>query len=153
MSSLKQRQVQGSGQHLRLSGPAHQAATEHALAGYPHEVVGVLAGSRRDRRVDRAVPLTNRSADRAADRYEVDPLELMKVERTLEAQGLDVLGYYHSHPDHPAMYSDTDQDLAWPDLAYLILSVRGPSPQVEQLRCWRLAEDRTQMLEDHLLLP
>lgn len=153
MSSLTLRQVRPSGATLTLAADAAQDIVAHALRGYPLEVVGVLAGSRLEGRVHRALPLTNRSSDRAADRYEVDPMELLKAERTLEAQGLDILGYYHSHPDHPAMYSDTDQDLAWPGMAYLILSVRGPAPTLAEQRCWRLDEDRTQMLEDTLLLP
>lgn len=154
MSSLAQRTVRPSGTTLRLLAPAAAAIRDHALAGYPHEVVGILAGDRGTGTISEAAPLENRSPDRARDRYQVDGLELLKAERSLESRGLDIVGYYHSHPDHPAMYSDTDRDLALPHMAYLIAAVRGDSfaaPTLVETRCWRLREDRSEMLEDHLL--
>ncbi len=158
MSSRIQRTVSPSGQSVELLPQAAAAIQAHALGGYPHEVVGILAGHRGSGRVSQIHRLVNRRQDRAADRYEVDPLALMKAERSLEAEGLEIVGYYHSHPDHPAMYSDTDRDLALPEMAYLIASVGSTSngvstPQLLELRCWRLRDDRGEMLEDHLLAP
>lgn len=155
MSSLLNRDVQPSGTTLAIEPGARRAIEAHAVDGYPHEIVGILAGDRGTGRITAAEPLQNTNTDRAADRYQVDPLALMKAERALESQGLDIVGYYHSHPDHPAMYSDTDRDLALPHMAYLIASVRssdGP-PRVAELRSWRLRDDRSEMDEDALLLP
>lgn len=158
MSSRIQRDVGPSGRTVQLLPQAAAEVRTHAQAGYPHEVVGILAGHRDSGRVSRVQRLVNTRADRAADRYEVDPLALMKAERALEAEGFEIVGYYHSHPDHPAMYSDTDRDLALPEMAYLIASISGarngdPAPRVMELRCWRLCGDRGEMLEDSLLFP
>lgn len=149
MSSWKKRSVIASGTTLYLSPSAWERIHEHAKTGYPHEVVGVLAGRRDDGEIAQATPLQNQSQSRPGDRYTVDGLELMRTERALEAQGLEIVGYYHSHPDHPAMYSDTDRDLALPTMAYLITSVR--QGVVGDTRCWRLRADRTEMDEDRLV--
>lgn len=113
----------------------------HAREGYPHEVVGILAGS--DSRVTRVHPLVNERADSAHNRYKVSGLTLMKAEQALEDQGLTVLGYYHSHPDHPARYSDYDRDHALPNLSYVIVSVQ--QGEVADTLSWRLRDDRSAM--------
>lgn len=133
---------------LSVSPAALEALHTHARAGYPHEVVGVLAG--RGGRVTRAVALVNERADRPEDRYEVSGLTLHRVETALEDEGLEVLGYYHSHPDHPATYSAFDRDHALPTLAYLITSVAGGA--VADTRAWRLRADRSAMDEDPIHL-
>ncbi|RME20529.1 MAG: M67 family peptidase [Deltaproteobacteria bacterium] len=152
MSSLRPRQVRPSGHTLVLTAPARDAIEWHARQGYPHEVVGILAGA--PGRVEVVQPLDNLDAERPGDRYRVDGLALMRAEQALERQGLAIIGYYHSHPDHPAMYSDTDRDLALPNMAYLITAVAGGQPPtIVGHRCWRLAEDRSEMTEDTLVLP
>ena len=80
------------------------AIAAHARSGYPHEICGVLVGTAHDGvvRVARAVPVTNRETERPAVRYQIAPEDLIDVQRSVRAEGLDVVGYYHSHPDHPA---------------------------------------------------
>ncbi len=152
MSSLKHRDVRPSGTTLCL--PPEQLARlhAHALAGYPHEVVGILAGSRAAGLVSRVVPLYNERATDASRRYQVSGLVVMKAELALDGEGLDVLGYYHSHPDHPAMYSDTDRDLALPNMSYLITAVHGhdDGPRIVDTKIWRLREDRSEMDQETL---
>ena len=154
MSSLAARDVRPSGTTLRLAPGQMDRLRAHAAQGYPHEIVGILAGDRAALRVTRAVPLVNERAADARTRYQVDGLLLMRAEQRLEAEGLEVVGYYHSHPDHPAMYSDTDRDLALPGMSYLIVSVRGAAggPAVAEARSWRLREDREQMDEEAILV-
>jgi proteasome lid subunit RPN8/RPN11 len=118
----------------------------HAEEGFPHEVVGILAGSRAVHRVTRVVALINERADSPANRYHVSGLTLMRAEQALEADGLDVVGYYHSHPDHPSQYSEFDRDHALPAMSYLIVSVRGGRVATEQ--SWRLRDDRSAMDEE-----
>jgi proteasome lid subunit RPN8/RPN11 len=115
----------------------------HAREGYPHEVVGILAGDARTRTVQRALGLVNERADSPRNRYAVGPLALQRAEQGLEAEGLTVLGYYHTHPDHPAQYSAYDRDHAWPNLSYVILSV--VAGEVVDTLAWRLREDRSAM--------
>lgn len=115
----------------------------HAREGYPHEVVGILAGRRDGNAVDRVHPLINERADSPENRYRVGGLVLLRAEQSLEAEGFEVVGYYHSHPDHPARYSDYDRDHALPNMSYMIVSVRGGD--VADTLSWRLREDRTAM--------
>jgi len=128
---------------LRIS--ALELARLHRLAagGYPHEVCGILAGRRADREVLEVVPLVNERADSPANRYRVDGLLVMKAEQELEARGLEVVGYYHSHPDHPSRYSDYDREHALPNMSYAIVSVMAG--EVAETACWRLSEDRSVM--------
>lgn len=115
----------------------------HTVAGYPHEVVGILAGNRARQDVTRVMTLQNERADTPENRYVVSGLVLSKAEAALEAEGLEVVGYYHSHPDHPARYSDYDRDHALPNMVYLIVSVvKG---EVADTMGWRLREDRSAM--------
>jgi proteasome lid subunit RPN8/RPN11 len=119
----------------------------HAREGYPFEVVGLLAGDATGRRVTRVVPLVNERADSPRNRYVVSGLVVARAEAAVEADGLTVLGTYHTHPDHPARWSDYDRDHALPNLSYVIVSVQGGdgTPTVVDTRCWRLREDRTTM--------
>ncbi|MDP2311832.1 MAG: M67 family metallopeptidase [Pseudomonadota bacterium] len=118
----------------------------HACAGYPHEVVGILAGRRADNVVTTVVSLVNERADSPANRYHVSALVLYRAEQSLEAEGLEVVGYYHSHPDHPARYSDFDRDHALPNMSYVITSV--VAGRIADTRSWRLRDDRTAMDEE-----
>ena len=155
MSSLTPRPLSPSGTTLTVPARELDRLHDHAVEGYPHEVVGLLAGDRQTGAVARVQPLENATADDPARRFEVSGLTLMKAERALEAEGLDVVGYYHSHPDHPASWSDTDRDQALPTMSYVIAAVHGPDgPQgdgvatrVVDTRAWRLRDDRSAM--DH----
>jgi proteasome lid subunit RPN8/RPN11 len=133
---------------LALNIPRAQLETlhSHAREGYPHEVVGILAGP--PGRVDRVVALVNERADSPQNRYLVSAMTLFRAEQRLEAEGLAVLGYYHSHPDHPALYSDFDRDHALPNLSYVITAVHGG--QIVDTRSWRLRDDRSAMDEEPL---
>jgi proteasome lid subunit RPN8/RPN11 len=114
----------------RLSGEAAERA--------PEECCGVLLG-RRSGRVG-VVAATRGAANLARDRrrrYVVDPAVLIASARSARELGLQVLGYYHSHPRGDAEPSAEDFSNAWPDMSYLILG-RGPTADA---RCWRLAAD------------
>lgn len=115
----------------------------HAEAGYPHEVCGILAGSRESWEVTEVLPLVNERADSPANRYKVGGLVLMRAEQALEARGLEVVGYYHSHPDHPSQYSEFDRDHALPNMSYPIVSVLDGA--VAETASWRLTDDRSRM--------
>lgn len=129
--------------NLRIPKQELRWLHQHAEEGYPHEVVGILAGDKATQRVQHVEPLRNERADSAHNRYRVSGLVLMRAEQALEAKGFDILGYYHSHPDHPAQYSDYDRDHALPNLSYLIVSVvKG---KAQDTLSWRLCEDRSAM--------
>lgn len=112
-----------------------------ATDGYPHEVCGLLLGRRQSGRVEvREVrSAANLVTDRARDRYLLDPVEFLRADRDARDAGLEILGFWHTHPDHPARPSETDKAQAWQGYVYLILSVseRG----VEEMRGWCLVDD------------
>lgn len=130
---------------MTLTIPRAELARLHAHAqeGFPHEVVGILAGTRADNTVTRVAVLVNERADSAHNRYTVSGLVLQRAEQKLVDEGLEIVGYYHSHPDHPAQYSDFDRDHAWPNMSYVIVSVL--SGVASNTLSWRLREDRTAM--------
>lgn len=133
---------------LRITKDEMHRLQEHACEGYPHEVVGILAGSRDERHVTHVVPLINERAD-TRNRYKVSGLLLMRKERELENSGLEIVGYYHSHPDHPSRYSQFDQDHALPNMSYLIAAVHNG--KIHQTQSWRLRDDRTAMDEENII--
>ena len=86
------------------------AMIEEARAGYPLEVCGVLLG--RGPFVHAVVPVPNREVTRPRVRYQIAPEDLARIQREGREVGLDIVGYYHSHPDHPSRPSDTDRAFA-----------------------------------------
>ncbi len=128
--------------NLRIAQQELDKLKAHASEGYPHEVVGILAGQRSESVVTHVHPLINERAE-TRNRYRVDGLILMKAERQLEAEGLEIIGYYHSHPDHPAQYSDYDRDHALPNMSYVICSVLNG--RVAKTLSWVLQEDPSSM--------
>ncbi|HVR69395.1 MAG TPA: M67 family metallopeptidase [Vicinamibacteria bacterium] len=91
-----------------------EAILSHARGGYPFEVCGVLLGRGSDgaRRVDEVVAVANRETEAPRVRYQIAPEDLIRIQREAREQGREILGYYHSHPDHPARPSETDRRIA-----------------------------------------
>ena len=121
----------------------------HACEGYPHEVVGILAGNRSNNTVTEVKTLINERGD-TNNRYKVGALTLMRAEQELEGKGLEIVGYYHSHPDHPSQYSEYDREHALPNMSYLIVSIVKKQENTKQ--SWRLTEDRNLMIEEEIVL-
>ncbi len=113
---------------------------EDAAAAYPAECCGILIGLARDSTVliSSLHATENRWAARACDRYEVDPREILRLDRSAESQGKKVIGFYHSHPDHPPLPSPTDLRYAWPGYVYLIVATTGTSETA--VRAWKYDE-------------
>ena len=109
-------------------------------AGYPEEVCGLLVGHTTDEDVDvvRAVPARNLETSRRQDRFKLAPDDWLATENKARAEGLEIIGIWHSHPDHPARPSQTDLKAAWEGYAYLIVSVTARG--IADVRSWRLVE-------------
>ncbi len=124
---------------LLLPPGVHAELEVLVRAGYPDETCGLLLGQYVAGicRVLSQHPAHNLNRERAADRFELDPLDFLAAERAAEAAGIQVVGVWHSHPDHPARPSEIDRALAWPGWSYVILSVTAEA--VVDLRSWRLA--------------
>ena len=116
----------------------------HGREAYPHECCGALIG--RTSRVTLAMALPNKTEDGPRRRFLVRPTDYRAAERHASDLGAMLLGFYHSHPDHPARPSQYDLDQAWPSFAYVILAVRSGEPQA--MTSWRLREDRSAFDEE-----
>ena len=112
--------------------------------GYPEEVCGVLVGRVHDggvRLVEDVIPLRNERNEQRTHRYLIGPDEFRRAEAEATAQSREILGFYHSHPDHPALPSSFDKEHAWPWYAYVIVPVQ--TGVAGRPRAWRLADDRS----------
>jgi proteasome lid subunit RPN8/RPN11 len=122
----------------------------HAQIAYPEECCGILMGRPLRGRdgvfVERVLGVPNGHADDRRRRFSIAPETLLAAQREARRIGLEIVGYYHSHPDQPARPSEHDREHAWPGLSYLIVSVNGR--EVAETRSWRLAEDRSVFEEE-----
>jgi len=128
---------------LHLGGVEARRIHEHVRRAYPAEGCGVLLG-RVDgdvRRVLRAFLAENRSEEDRPDRYRIDPGDLLVADREGREAGLDMVGFFHSHPDRAPTPSAVDLDRAWPYYVYVIVGLE--KGRVGETRAWRLAADRS----------
>ncbi len=123
---------------LWLPRALHRRIEQWATADYPHEACGLLVGREEGGRAQamRVTAARNLNRDRPRDRYLLDPEDFLAADRSARADGLDVVGFWHSHPDHPASPSATDLEVAWTDYSYLIITT--PAKGAGELRSWRL---------------
>jgi len=111
---------------LRLPRTVYDAIRAHGQETYPHECCGALLGESTPEGwvVTANVRAGNTRTDSAHNRYQIAPAELVKIERDASKQGLDIAGFYHSHPDHPAQWSQTDfAEAHWLGCVYVITEV------------------------------
>jgi proteasome lid subunit RPN8/RPN11 len=144
---------------IELKNKQLESIRLHGAKEYPNECCGMLLGHAdgefkevlevvplRNLRHDSArahelLPLDDPGRESEKNRFLIDPLEQLRVEREARERSLDVLGYYHSHPDHPARPSNYDRDHAWPWYSYVIVSIeRG---EAAEMTSWVLSEDRS----------
>ena len=134
---------------LKISPELADKIRAHGAQTYPHECCGALLGRDTevaDRQVCREIhalhPLVNRRDDSPNNRFSVTSQDVLDAEKAARQQGLEVVGWYHSHPDHPARPSQYDRDHAWPWYSYIIVSVANRVP--EEMTSWRLTDDRSE---------
>jgi proteasome lid subunit RPN8/RPN11 len=112
---------------LRIHYIDYEALRAHGEETYPNECCGVLLGKNiagEGNHVQQIVRAGNTRTDSAHNRYNIAPQELVKIQRQARGLGLDIVGFYHSHPDHPAQWSKTDfAEAHWLGCSYLITSV------------------------------
>ena len=135
---------------LWISSHLAEKIRAHGVETYPHECCGALLG--RDRELETGTqtkpvreilglfPLINRRDDSPRNRFSVTSEDVREAEKAATQQGLDVVGWYHSHPDHPARPSEFDREHAWPWYSYIIVSIHNAAPQ--DMTSWRLNDDR-----------
>ena len=128
---------------LLLPANLEQEIRDHGAKDYPNECCGAILGIDGDagREVRSLFPLINRRDDSPRNRFSITPEDFRAAERAAAKRGLDLLGWYHSHPDHPARPSEFDREHAWPWYSYMIVSVDAGTPK--DLTSWRLDDDRS----------
>jgi proteasome lid subunit RPN8/RPN11 len=141
---------------LVLTDEIFRQIEREGAASYPHECCGAMlgkdvgSGASARRIVSRLEPMRNSyAADEQYHRFSLDPRELMEIEKKIEGSGLAVLGFYHSHPDHPARPSETDRKNAWPYYSYAIVSIAKGQPA--DLTSWQLDEATEQFRPEEVV--
>jgi proteasome lid subunit RPN8/RPN11 len=133
-------------EHLRLEGQIAAAIRSHGVETYPNECCGALIGS--EGVVRHVAPLPNTTEEGARRRFLIRPSDYKFVEEEAKRLNQELLGFYHSHPDHPARPSQYDLDHAWPTFAYIIVAVA--SAVAADMTVWYLQEDRSRFEEGSL---
>ena len=131
-----------SGHVLQLRHDLAAKIQAHGMETYPHECCGAILGRDVDgrREVLGLLPLANRRDDSPRNRFEVTPGDVQLAEKTAAEKKIELIGWYHSHPDAPARPSDFDREHAWPWYSYIIVSVQSGMPR--EMNSWRLQDDR-----------
>ena len=131
---------------LIVSSDVEQSIRAHGQETYPHECCGALVG--KDDIVTSVVALPNTTEEGPRRRFLVRPSDYRQAERRASETGGELLGFYHSHPDHPAKPSQYDLDHAWPTFAYIIVSVMNGA--AGDMTVWYLKQDRSSFEEGSL---
>ena len=134
-------------------GDQHRNEIEaHGERDYPHECCGLLLGRFSPdgaKVVVETYPISNAREEAAKrNRFLIRPEELLRGEQHAARNGLEVVGFYHSHPDHPAVPSAYDLEHAWPVYSYIVVSVR--SGAAVDLRSWEMEPDRSKFTEEKI---
>jgi proteasome lid subunit RPN8/RPN11 len=142
-------------QSLWISAHLADKIRAHGAETYPHECCGALLGrdsemeknrpevdenAEAPRQVLKLFPLANRNGESPRNRFMVTAEDVRSAEAEARRENLEVVGWYHSHPDHPARPSEFDREHAWPWYSYIIVSVKHGA--AEDMTSWRLNDDR-----------
>lgn len=138
---------------IRVTQELLTAIKEHGIRDYPYECCGLLLGRFRDdaKVVSEAYPISNAREESAKrNRFLIEPAELMRGERYARGKDLEVVGFYHSHPDSPAVPSQYDLEHAWPTYSYII--VKTTADAATDLFSWEQEPDRSRFNEEEIIL-
>jgi proteasome lid subunit RPN8/RPN11 len=139
---------------IQLAAQQRTEIAAHGERDYPYECCGLLLGSFSDESGSKVCseiyPISNaREEEAKRNRFLIRPEELMLGEKYAVSKGLDVVGFYHSHPDDRAVPSAYDLDHAWPVYSYIVVSVMGG--RAEDLFSWEMQPDRSRFNEEEIL--
>jgi len=139
---------------LKLAQALYDALRDHGEETYPHECCGVLLGEMDGdtRTVTSTVRAGNTRTDSAHNRYNIDPKDLIRIQREGRSRGEEIIGFYHSHPDHPARWSQTDfAEAHWFGCSYVITSVeKGKAATTNSFELTGFDEADKQFLDEKI---
>lgn len=137
---------------IQLGQEHHSEIASHGERDYPYECCGLLLGNFKGdgwKVVSEVYPISNAREEAAKrNRFLIRPEELLRGERHAVARDLEIVGFYHSHPDHPAVPSPYDLEHAWPVYSYVVVSVGAGA--AGDLRSWEMASDRSRFDEEEI---
>ena len=135
---------------IRISEEHIQAIRDHGRESYGDEACGVIYGRSRngDKDVQAIVPLANSRDGQRHRRFLITPKDYQRAESEASARGMELLGFYHSHPNHPAVPSPYDLEHAWPFFSYVIVSVWKGEPR--EVRSFVMNEERDRFAEEEI---
>lgn len=138
---------------LRLMYADYQAMRTHGEETYPNECCGILLGKADEaggNEVQAVLRAGNTRVDSAHNRYHISPVELIQAQRVGRESGLDIIGFYHSHPDHPTQWSATDfAEAHWIGCSYVITAVeRGKAAVTNSFRLAGTSEDDKSFVDE-----
>jgi proteasome lid subunit RPN8/RPN11 len=139
---------------LRISHADYESLRAHGEQTYPYECCGVLLGRAEGdtNAVHQIVPAGNTRVDSAHNRYSISPVELIRIQRQARALELDLVGFYHSHPDHPAQWSVTDiAEAHWLGCSYVITRVAKGAADVTNSFLLRGTSEDDKHFEDEAI--
>jgi proteasome lid subunit RPN8/RPN11 len=138
---------------VNISPDLVEKMLEEAKAAYPFECCGILVGSNgAEKEIHEICPVENKNKVRAHDRYEIDSKKFDVIDREAAKKGLNIIGIYHSHPDHPAEPSAFDKDCAcaWREYSYIIVSIRNK--EETEIRSWCFDAETKSVEEEELII-
>lgn len=137
---------------IRLGSQHRTAIFAHGERDYPYECCGLLLGEfdqQGGKVVTETYPISNAREEAAKrNRFLIRPEELMRGEKYAIGKGIEVVGFYHSHPDHPAVPSQYDLEHAWPTYSYIVVAVQAGV--AKDFRSWEMEPDRTRFNEEEI---
>ncbi|MGB9736142.1 MAG: Mov34/MPN/PAD-1 family protein [bacterium] len=129
---------------MKLKRYVIEQMKQHLESTYPYEGCGVMLG--KNNTVTDILRGTNIKQDRKEDRFVLDPSDILNAEKYAKERGIDILGFYHSHPDHPAKPSQTDLESAWEDYYYAIASV--DKGRMSKIGLFKLSDKGNSFIEE-----
>ena len=142
---------------IKIINGAYKTMINHIKNTYPEEGCGALIGKENNiRLVKKVIPIENKVEKLRTRRYVIDPEDIINVENKAEEEKLELLGFFHSHPDTPAKPSTFDLEHSWPWYSYIIISInhKEVSNIIQEeitLASWRLKDDRSKFDEEELI--
>lgn len=137
---------------MKILTKEYEKIVAEARDGYPGEICGLLLGTSKDgeRITKTAFKARNTNTDRTHDRFELHPDDYLTADKLARDQGMEIIGIYHSHPDHPAEPSAFDRELAWEGFSYLIMRVSNGTDL--EARSWFLEDQEGEFEEEKLVI-
>lgn len=135
---------------IKISKSELDKIRSHGEETYPEECCGVLIGTKNSPiEITEVRKMTNTNAGSRNTRYNIDPMELLRLEDELDERELEMIGIYHSHPNHPSKPSEYDLNHAWPNLTYMVLSVNDGKANL--LTSWRLDDSGEKFEKEEII--